>query len=196
MNKLILVTSLFMLVSCSSTSKPSHYYSLNLNTGNSIVTPKINSNKTKILIAPIRLAPFLKQQGLVMQRGKHEIIIANYHKWAEPLQQSIEKLLQRDLNNLSKEDYFERETAQWSGSPSATIMLRIEIDKFHATDKSTVVVAGRYYINNNDAAEQIIKEFNISKNLTEDGYLHSIEVLESSVKDLAKDIVNELVKSE
>ncbi len=189
MRKIIGLLSILLLYGCSSATQGVRYYSLNLNQN----SPAQENKKTtesgiKIIISTVGLAPFLRQQGLVLQQGNHEIVIANQHHWAEPVGQSIAKLLQSNLNYKSKKYYFERESRQWSEKPS--IVLKLEFDRFHATDKSTVIVSGRYAIYSKDKKLVSNKQFLLSEKLSEDGYLHSVEMLEKSINKLSNKIIN------
>ncbi len=187
MRQLMIVMLSFVLISCVSTTKDIKYYSLNLE---QVALADEGESKPLVVISPIQMAPFLRQQGLVLQRGKHEIVTANHHHWAEPLAQAIAKLLQQKLNNYCNDYYFERATSQWS--QSAAYRLSLEFNKFHSNDQSEVVVAGRYWFYEEGTKPSKSKVISISDDLERDGYLHMVEKLESAVDKLSVTICNEI----
>ncbi len=187
---LFYIITVLILVACASSSKQVKYYSLTLNSdyqSPTIANNQGNTAQIHVMVEPIRLANFLRQEGLVLQIGEHEIVIANYHRWAEPLEEAIAKLLVYELNNKSDQYQFARRIGQWH--EDATLHLRFEFDKFHATDNAKVVTSGRYWLYEKNKALKVDHTFNVSNGLTRDGYLHAVEKLEQAVGTLSDQII-------
>jgi len=181
----LLTTIIFSLAlfACSSTTKENHYYSLNLTHE---FDDKNTQDKKIIIIKRIQLAPFLNGQGLVMQLGKHQIVTASHHLWAEPLEQALGKLLQQRLNNSCMDYTFE--TATHYLKHDSGMSLQLEIDKFHATDESTIEVAGRFWVLEDSRISGVSQRFSLSKDLKQDGYLHMVEKLNQAVTGISNAI--------
>ena len=183
---IILLASI--LWACTSV-EPVKYYSLALNTDHK--APNNNNQSTidkpRVVVGPVHLAIFLRQEGIVMQIGEHEIYTASYHSWAEPLDEAIAKLLVQQLNKKSKSYQFERMMGRWN--QNAEFDLRLDFEQFHATDDAKIYVSGRYWFYKKDKILKIDKTFNISEKLTHDGYLHSVEKLKQAMDKLSDKII-------
>jgi uncharacterized lipoprotein YmbA len=64
--------------------------------------------------------------------------------------------------------------------------LRIEFDKFHATDRSRVVSSGRYWISSSDSS--VKQEFDVTERLSAGGYGNAVAALRRSLGTLATQI--------
>tara|TARA_R110002073_G_scaffold200357_1_gene359467 strand:- start:425 stop:820 length:396 start_codon:yes stop_codon:yes gene_type:complete len=125
-----------------------------------------------------------------MQIDAHEIYTANYHRWAEPLDEGIAKLLVQVLNKKSDYYQFGRKLEPWK--QNVDFYLRLEFEKFHATNSAQVVATGRYWFYTRDSLLKIDKPFNISINLTRNGYLHTVEKLKLAINKLSVEIMDSL----
>jgi uncharacterized protein len=192
---LLYVLIVLLLFACASSNKQVKYYSLTLNNEYpSLATihqaNTANTKQPRVVVGPIHLARFLRQDGLVIQIGEHEIVTANYHRWAEPLEEAIAKLLVQELNSKSDYYQFARMAGQWD--QNATLHLRLEFDKFHATDNAKIVASGRYWLHEQNKALRMGQTFNVSNHLTRDGYLHAVEKLEQAIGKLSDQIIASL----
>ena len=186
MKSLLYIFIVLILFACASSSKQVKYYSLTLNSDyQSLPTAnhQDNTEHTHVIVEPVRLANFLRQEGLVLQIGEHEIVTANYHRWAEPLDEAITKLLAHELNNKSDHYQFARKMGAWN--QNAALHLRFEFDKFHATDNAKIVASGRYWLYEKNKTLKMEHAFSVSSHLTRDGYLHAVEKLEQSIGQLS-----------
>ncbi len=179
---------------CATTGKQVKYYSLNLNKDyqSLVAANQTNTKLPRVVVGPIHLANFLRQDRLVMQIGEHKIISANHHRWAEPLEEAISKLLTHELNAKSEYYQFGRMIGQWK--QNAPFNLRLEFERFHATDDAQVVVSGRYWFYESNQALGLnqTQTFDISMGLTHDGYLHAVEKLEQAIGQLSNQIIDSL----
>ncbi len=180
------------LSGCASSDKQVKYYSLTLNSEyqSSDHTSRVGTNKPHVVVAPIHLAKFLRQDRLVMQIGEHEIVTAYYHRWAEPLEDAISKLLVQELNAKSNSYQFGRMVGQWN--QNTTFNLKLEFDKFHATDNAQIVASGRYWFHEKNKFLGVDQSFVISIDLTRDGYLHAVEKKEQVIGELSEQIIESI----
>jgi uncharacterized lipoprotein YmbA len=195
-SRVVMFLSAILLPACSSAPIPINYYSLAFS-GNSNETSNatleslnISQKLKRVSISPVILPSFLSQAGIVTQLDNHQIKIANYNLWAEPLDKVIAKLLVRELNTKSKYYQFERMIGPWNADSS--LNLRIEFEKFHISSDSRVVIGGRYGLFDKQKTLTFDKYFDIHKDLKRDGYLHAVEQLSQSVTDLSDEIITEL----
>ncbi len=188
--QLMITLSVLILLSCSSSTERIHYYSLALESKTHLPANNFQKKKLFIVMEPVQLARFLKQPGLVLQKGENELITANYNRWAEPLDELIQRQLLTTLNNKSQKFHFEL-TDSFFNNP-VDIRLRIFFDKFHATDQSMVIISGRYQITDLSINMQPITEFSIEKKQSANGYLNTVIKLKIALNTLADDILSTL----
>lgn len=171
------------LAACASKPIEEHYYSLVLAADNSAASVDAAANAL-LIVGPIQLPEFLNKRGLTIQVDSNQVQTANHHFWAEPLDEAIAKVLVRDIARRNGDLSVERDAGRWTGA--GTCRLRIEFDKFHATNRSSVVSSGRYWVS---AADSTVKqEFDVTRRLSADGYGPAVAALRESLDDLATQI--------
>ena len=178
---------------CATTSKPIKYYSLILDGESNrpgLIPPLASARATtikNIIIAPIHLTKFLLQDGIVTQIGRNEITVANYHRWAEPLNESIAIVLQKDLNSKARHYHFIRLIN--NRNAHAKFILRIEMDQFYIRKSGEVVTGGHYWLFNKTTSLLHDQAFTITQPLTANGYSSAVEKLKQSLQLLADKIL-------
>ncbi len=190
---ILTVFTVLLLVACiSSPTDRVKYYSLSLDSGEAptSVSNSLNQQELQVVVGPVQLPKFLRQDKLIMQIGAHEIYSANFHRWAEPLEESVAKVLIQALNKENTHYRFSKIFPQWR--KNAQFNLKLEFEKFHATDAAEVVVSGRYWLYDNQSNLKIDQTFNLSDTLTQDGYLHTVEKLQGRLHQLSNEIMRTL----
>jgi uncharacterized lipoprotein YmbA len=183
-----------LLVGCTSKPLSVRYYLLY--TPENKVPVISNDAKPIAVLKSLDVADYLRQSSLVMQVAQHELYYSRQDVWAEKLQSSFYKALLQDLNATGQRNYVA------SFSPSAThaaVDITVKLEHFHATDSSTVVSSGRYWLSvnerqtdkNNDLATTS-HSFFFESQLKQDGYAHSVEQLRTLVHSLSKQIEKDI----
>lgn len=190
-----LFVSVLLLQACSSAPNTTQYYLLN--NYQALDEP---STKAPIGVQPmikrqvrvsVSLAEYLNQPSLVMQVNTHQIHYSLFHVWAEPLLLGTTKSLLLDLNAQDHALTFVDAQTAIRGEPSAHLDLQIEY--FHATSDSRVILSGRYRFAEGESTEILFAEpFAFEQNLRADGYEPSIVQMRHLVSDLARDLVSRL----
>ncbi len=174
------------LSACHSNTQSIRYYSLNLNSFQNS-GKMITSDKVRVVIDPIRLVKFLNQDNMIIQIGENEIYKASFHRWAEPLDQSIIKLLVQKLND-KKSNVYQFVKRYGVTSQKSALHLGLEIDQFHSTDNAQVILSGHYRLYTKDQSFEMMEYFNLSDQLTSNGYPHSVQKLKGLLDQLAEQI--------
>ena len=181
-----LIIVLLGLVACGSNPLEDHYYSLVLAADDVTAPVRTEETTAHLIVGPVRLPEYLNRRGLTMQIDANQIQTANHHFWAEPLEEAISKVLVRDIANLVSGVTVDRDAGRWTDSGDCR--LRIEFDKFHATDQSRVVSSGRYWVSSSDA--NIKQEFAVTQTLSADGHAYAVAALRRSLRTLATQITD------
>ena len=182
---LVLLPLLLGLTACASNPVEDQYYSLVLAADEVPGKVDAEASHTHIIVGPIQLPEFLERRELAMQISDNEIRTANHHFWAEPLEGAIAKVLVKDTFLLGDALVVDREAGRWTEEGNCRI--RLEFDKFHATNRGRVVNSGRYWISTPD--DSVRQEFDLSHSIASDGYSSAVTALRLSLRELAGQIV-------
>ncbi len=181
-----LIIVLLGLMACGSNPLEDHYYSLVLAADDVTAPVRTEETTAHLIVGPVRLPEYLNRRGLAIQIDANQIQTANHHFWAEPLEEAISKVLVRDIADLASGVTVDRDAGRWTDSGDCR--LRIEFDKFHATDQSRVVSSGRYWVSSSDA--DVKQEFAVTQTLSADGHAHAVAALRRSLRTLATQITD------
>jgi uncharacterized lipoprotein YmbA len=88
-------------VNLTATSTPTQFYVLTapeLNEGGHIAR---DPNEKKIIgLGPVRLPNYLSRLPIVTKKGKNEVEFSEFHRWAEPFQKGIERVIAENLSRM------------------------------------------------------------------------------------------------
>jgi uncharacterized lipoprotein YmbA len=163
-----LVIVLLGLMACGSNPVEDHYYSLVLAADDVMAPVRSEERKAQLIVGPIQLPEYLNRRGLAMQIDSNQIQTANHHFC------------------LASGVTVDRDAGRWTDPGDCR--LRIEFDKFHATDRSRVVSSGRYWISSADS--DVRQEFDVTESISADGHAHAVAALRRSLGTLATQITD------
>jgi len=181
-----------LIAGCSSAPTPTNYYLLNNQplalSVNSVINPEEKQSKT-IFVFVKDFPEYLEQPHLVMQMGDHKLHYANFHMWAEPLKQGFQKALLADLSSRKLAVEFIAYDRNFNQKNLQTLF--VNIDFFHASANSEVMLAGQYwFVGSNKNKHFKNQPFSFKLQLEKNGYPHSVEKMRSLVSKLAKNIID------
>ncbi len=111
------------------TSKPSKFYLLRSmeNPRNSLPTAG-NEDSVSVLIGPITLPAYLDRTQMVTVAGKHELVLDEFNRWAEPLKDNFYHVLMENISLLlNTADVY---TYNSDGSTTADYQVVIYVTRF------------------------------------------------------------------
>ena len=179
-----LALMMFALISCASSPQRTKHYNFNVS---SSAQKNSNEQTKQVTVNQLQLATFLDQPGLVIQLGKNQVYTSTYHRWAQPLRETLLNILVQELNNTSPVGYSFNKEKPLSVKGKNT-QLFIEGEQFNSTDQSQAIFSGRYWVYKGDKTLLVNQSFRITEKLSEDGYPHSVKMLQVTITQLAKKI--------
>ncbi len=193
MNRMIrrvgLLSLCFWLAACATAPSGVQYYVLNSSASSHAA--EAGNSKQSLLIESVELADFLKQSGMVMQTGEHRMHLSKSHLWAERLNESVPKALQKQLQTQSGEHVVYLKGNDWSNDPDYT--LRLRLDNLQATHRGEVLTSGRYQlIAQSGSVKGLVRDFHFTADLDEDGYSHAVGEMEALIALIAEDVISNL----
>jgi uncharacterized lipoprotein YmbA len=155
-------------------------------------TPKVGDQVQQkasrtINIENIKLADFLDQQGLVVEEGKHRIVITRYHRWAESLEDGIRRYLTRSLSQTGGD--FRISNLRKPGALTWDYQLDFEFDSFHSIRFDKTIASGRWVLRDYRSGE-VVREayFDLSTSVQPQDYESIIESLAHLLDQLAQEV--------
>ena len=186
-----LLLCVVLLQACSSAPSKTRYYLLNSYQAFDKPATKaplaVQPATRKQVAVSVNLAEYLKQPSLVMQLEEHQIHYSLFHVWAEPLLLGTTKALLLDLNAQGHALSFVDAQSAMRKQPSAH--LEVQLEYFHVTSDSRVILSGQYRFAEGESSEILFGgPFALEQNLHADGYEASIVQMRRLVSELARDL--------
>lgn len=157
--RLVLLCSFLILSACSSSIQTTQYYLLD-SSPNLTVKKQAPYYQGELTV---NIAEYIDKPYIAMLINDNQIHYSLFHLWAQPLQKSIENILIKKLSSGIETDIKIK-------SDRAIV---IDIEHFHATDQSTVILSGQYQLSKGVASEPT--PFYFETKLEQDGYSHSVK---------------------
>ena len=156
-----------------------HYYSLVLEAAADREVPARSSTEGLVILTEVVLPDFLMLRNLTLQTSSNEIDIAKHHHWADPLDESVQKVLIWDLSaQLPALDITRSAVAD------ADCTLAVEFDRLHADSSGHVLASGRYTLTRNEHSTR--HEFDVSQPLRADGYTAAVTGIRQALAALGE----------
>ena len=186
MKKIGIILLFFTLMACNSIVPGAHYYQLNIPQARSSVAP-MNTSKV-LVIAPIKIAPYLNHKNMIMQVGANELVYANNHYWSGPVDNEILMVLQEGC----KQTQFLCTSNPIESAKAVTVSIAIEA--FHIDNsQAQVLLKANYTLSRNNKI--LVKGwFDEAQPLTDDGYSQAVLQLNSLTQQLIQKIIINALK--
>lgn len=179
MRNTVLVSTL-LLAACAGAPPPTHTHYL--------LRAELPEQTTRVAVPArigllrIEVAPYLKQPGLVLATGDHQVRPARFHRWAEPLDEGLRRFLRAEISNALGEEV-SADAAQRTRWDHA---VGVSIDQLHGTLSGEALLTASWRITQGSGAEEVARyRMSQSKSLAQDGYAGLVEAEIGLARQLA-----------
>lgn len=133
--KKIVICCLFLLLTACVSNKPSNFYTL---TAIQDETVKIkDSRKLSIGIDYVSVPGYVTRPQIVTIHGENELNLSEFNRWAEPVSNSIQRVIASDMSQLLKNSIVRPAKANIS---SFNYIVYVEVNKFDGKFNENVVL--------------------------------------------------------
>ncbi len=190
MKKILMVCLIFVLSACGSKPPPeTQYFVLTPNVQPASVSDKDSNNI--VVLEAIQLAEYLDQPGIVLQTDVHQIQVAHYHRWAEPLKPNLHRYILETLNDKLP-NYKVQSDAAFNKADSKQ-SLHIKVNQFNGTKDGSVILSGHWMLNDlNSKSILEDKSFHFEETLANDGYTELVNQLATLLEQLCSEIAQSI----
>jgi uncharacterized lipoprotein YmbA len=122
-----------MLTACGSTPR-SDYYMLSAN-----ATEMTGTGGPSLGIGPVEVPAYLQRKEMVLNRDRHKLSVNEYHRWAEPLEAGISRVVSLNLAGLL--DTHEVQPFPWRRSAVPDYGISINVVQFAVTNLQAELIA-------------------------------------------------------
>lgn len=141
-------------------------------------------------LGPIHVPDYLDRPQIVTRSGGNEILLAEYDRWAEPLQANLIRVLSENLSRLLGTDRITH--FPWDGDMD--VRIAVEILRFDADEEGTVTLTARTLLDGGKDSEFFYPwTFEIVKTGDESGDYPSLVLAHSeALASLCRDIADRI----
>ena len=191
--RIIALVSTVLLMACAGDPPPPQTHYL-LRADTFVQTARVDA-PVSIGLRSIQVATYLRQPGLVIETGAHQMRAARYHQWAEPLEEGLLRFLRAQISNALGYDVSADAVhrKQWDYA------VEVRIDQLHGTLSGEALLSGSWRITQGRSADEVgMFRFTRSAPLAEDGYPALVEAeigllgqLSSAIADSLRELVEQ-----
>lgn len=156
-----------VLWGCSSATPVTRYYLLS-----SPDQPSAEDTSCSIGVRSATVAPYLQRTHIVLQSGDNELVPAVQHRWSEPLEAGVRRLLSRCLDG---------------GGPSEH-KANVQIEHLHGSTDGRVVLQANWSLSAEPPVASIEEQFSASMPQPKAGYDALVSTQRELVLQLCADI--------
>jgi uncharacterized lipoprotein YmbA len=174
----MLIVFCFLLMSCGITSQAPvpTYYLLDAKP----LAQKQKVTSARIKLEKINIPAYLSTNNLVMRDSGHILIKANYHSWADSLDDAIQRALLNDLNNVNEQSEF----VVWCSDCDS---ISVTIEHFYPAVDGKLLLSGFFELSSKNDDPKLFR-FQLVDDLSSDGYANAVEQMREQVGALAAQI--------
>ncbi len=132
---------LLLAAACTSTTPPPPVEYLLQPTLPTGVT-RLGENGQTVALGRVEIAPYLEREGIVVETADRRLAAAQGHRWAEPLQHSLRRLLQVEITRNSGLNVAPRVRA----GTTTSVIVDVGIQRFHGTEAGLVTLVADWTV--------------------------------------------------
>ena len=174
------------------TSKPSKFYLLRSMENSQKSLPSAeNKNSVSVLIGPISLPAYLDRTQMVTMAGKHELVLEEFNRWAEPLKDNFYRVLMEDLSlllNTSEVYAYDRD-----GVTKTDYQVVIDVTRYDSVPGGDSVLTAFWTVSGNDSSAPGIKRKSVFRRAAPStGITGVVEAQNQTLTELSREIAKEI----
>lgn len=179
-----------LAASCTSSSPPVHYYSLEP----AAIAPQFDSADASIVgLGPLRIADYLKRSQIVTRTSGAEVRVDDFARWAEPLDQAIHSVVASNVDNQLADIIVV--AYPFIATVEIDYFVVGRVDRFDVDDSGSVVLDIQWGLV--DADRNVLVEPKRSRyqaNAAESGNLDAVvQAMNKALEQLSNDIAGKLL---
>ena len=187
----LLVSTLFCIfvAGCVGGTVVPRQYLLSPNEGITLESDKVWT----LVVGPVELPDYLLQPYIVTRSQKQEIHVNRNHRWAEPLDVVITRVVAENIGQRLGTDRVL--TYPWKGNLQLDYQIVLDIHRFERNDSKEVVLGGQWSLL--DQARSVIAttRFELTEDIANQSYHATTQSMSQALARLAGSIASQIHQS-
>jgi len=158
--RLAALLSLVILIpvcGCLGRSQPTRFYLLQpISTIPAEKTAALKLDGMRIGVGPITLPEYVDRPQIVTLVGPHELALADFDQWSEPLKESVPRTLGENVSALLSTQHLY--LYPWTGSANIDYQIAVDITRFDAARGGDAVLNARWTILAGNSKEILVRK--------------------------------------
>lgn len=181
----------FCFIGCSGTEK-SRFYSLEYLARASSKRPAAESTRLSVGIGPVHLPEYLNRPQIVTRINKYQLEVAEFDRWAAPLDAVFSRVLAENLSILLSTDRIY--LYPWNTSRRFDYQIPIEIIQLDGSIPGDADLLVRWSLLKDGKETRIVqKKFRCGKPIAGQGYSGLVTAMSLGVADLSREIADAIL---
>jgi uncharacterized protein len=181
----IVVTSLLGLGACTST--PSRFYMLNPLAPSDGMSPAAQAERGPVIgLGPITLPRYLDQPQIVSRASRHQLVLGELDRWAEPLQGNFSRVLADNLSLLIPTDHLF--VQEWPRSVTLDYQVKVDVQHFDGWLGGESVLIARWSLLDRAERELLSRKVHLNAPAGGHDYEAMVVAMNQLLEALSRDI--------
>ncbi len=173
-------------------SKPSTFYMLrSMPEAQDSVRSGEEQKSVSVLIGPITLPAYLDRTQMVTEAGKHELVLDEFNRWAEPLTDGFYRVLMENLSlllNTAEVYAYDRD-----GGTKTDYQVVIDVTRYDSVPGGDSVLTAFWTVSGNDSSAPGIKRKSVFRRAAPStGITGVVEAQNQTLTELSREIAKEI----
>jgi uncharacterized lipoprotein YmbA len=135
-------------------------------------------------VGPIRVAEYLERPQIVTRRGEFTLELAEFHRWGEPIEESISRVLAENLGALLRTSRVRRHP--WRDGREVDVQVELDVRRFDGPAEGPVELVAHWRVRRGH--ESVEDVFRAREPLESSGYGAIAAAMSRSLQALSRDI--------
>lgn len=185
----ILCISLAILSGCAS-SKPTRFYTLSsLVSSEKAIKATPTEQDISIGIRPVRLPEYLDRPQIITLTSKNTLKLAEFDKWAEPLNENISRVLAGSLSTLLSTDRVF--IFPWNRALSIEYRVAVDVIRFEGTLGERIVLKANWTVFGDYGKKEIMtRTTSYTERIEGQDYGAMVAAMSRTLEGLSRDIAH------
>jgi uncharacterized lipoprotein YmbA len=187
-----MVTVLMVIASACANTQPTHFYLLSaMQASESFPMLDAKNSGISLGLGPISLPKYLDRPQIVTRMSSHEIDLAEFHKWGEPLKDNLVSVLHKNLSMLLSTNRIVE--YPWNRSNLPDYQLSLEVLQFDGTKNQEASLSVRWRLAGEDGKKVFQeKTSQFSEIMGGSDYTDLVEAMSQMLATFSQEIVDVL----
>jgi uncharacterized lipoprotein YmbA len=191
--KIIFGITLTLCLGACFSSPSSRFYMLNSMQETAVSTGSgVDSNTVSICVGPVLLAEYLDRKQICTRENAYEVKYAEFHRWAEPLDAALPRVLVENLSMLlgtARISVF-----PWKSPAPADYQVRIMLLRFNGESGGQAVLKARWSLKAEGQKESVVDRMTSIVEPVESGEYEALVKAQNKALDKMSREIAEAIK--